>query len=104
MAVKYGEFNSAQLKPTWEDTSKPGKDSTGWKRGGRSWEDGESFFMKSADPAFDDVAYGRRGDRPNGQQVVQTKNRFPSDLADHFKGSKGVDTGEPDHGDDRVTK
>lgn len=86
---KFGEFSSARLKPTWEDTSKPAKDATGWKRGGRSWNDGESFFMKSANPKADHVMYGKyRGDkRPDG-------GTSPGDLTDRFKGSKGIDGDE----------
>jgi hypothetical protein len=90
---KFGEFSSARLKPTWEDTSKPAKDATGWKRGQvQKWTDGESEFMRSADPAFDNIAYGRRGDRPNGQQVVMTKSRDPGTITnDSDKGYRGVD-------------
>jgi hypothetical protein len=88
----WGEYNSATLKPIWEDTSKPGKDATGWKRGGRSWEDGEAKFMRDGNPAASDMMYGRRGDRPNGQQVVQTKSRDPGTITnDDDKGYRGVD-------------
>ena len=55
---KFGEFNSARLKPTWEDTSRPARDATGWKRGGRSWNDGESKFMRTANPKADREFYG----------------------------------------------
>jgi hypothetical protein len=93
---KFGEFSSARLKPTWEDTSKPAKDANGWKRGqrgfGGDWSDGEREFMRTANPAADDKAYGRRGDRPNGQQVVMTKSRDPGTITnDDDKGYRGVD-------------
>ena len=96
-----------KLKPTWDYANdKAGEDAGGWKRGaigidGLYDADGRDF-IGDKNPAASDMMYGKRGDRPNGQQVVQTKNRFPSDLADHFKGSKGIDAGEPDHGDDGV--
>jgi hypothetical protein len=90
---KFGEFSSARLKPTWEDTSKPAKDATGWKRGQvQKWTDGESEFMRTADPKADDFMYGRRGDRPNGQQVVMTKSGDPGTFTnDSDKGYRGVD-------------
>jgi hypothetical protein len=48
--------------------------------------------MRTANPAADDKAYGRRGDRPNGQQVVMTKSRDPGTITnDDDKGYRGVD-------------
>lgn len=88
--AKFGEFNSARLKPTWEDTSKPGNDKTGWKRGGRSWEDGESKFMRSADPAFDKIAYGSGTEKRRADAIF--------DLTDRFKGAKGVDADDNSDG------
>ncbi|MFY9837672.1 MAG: hypothetical protein WAK55_14640 [Xanthobacteraceae bacterium] len=90
MVVKYGEFISAKLKPTWEDTSKAGDDKTGWKRGGRSWEDGESKFMRSYDRAADAKAYGPS--RPNGPWRTASHLRDPGTITnDGDKGYKGID-------------
>jgi hypothetical protein len=108
MTVKYGDYSCAKLKPTWKSRTKPAKDADGDKlstdrgyRGDDPITAEERIFQKSYDPAFDDVAYGKRGDRPNGQQIVQTKTRDPGDLVDHGKSAKGVDAddGSYDHDD-----
>jgi hypothetical protein len=85
-----------KLRPQWESKTKAGNDNTGWKRGqrgfGGDWSDGERAFMRDGNPAASDMMYGRRGDRPNGQQVVQTKSRNPGTITnDDDKGYRGVD-------------
>ena len=60
--AKWGEYNSAQLKPTWESKTKAGNDKTGWKRGGIGIDglydlDGRDY-MKTADPAADREFFG----------------------------------------------
>jgi hypothetical protein len=87
-----------KLKPQWESKTKAGNDKTGWKRGavgidGLYDADGRDF-MKSADPAFDKVAYGSGTEKRRADAIF--------DLTDRFKGAKGIDAGEPDHGDDGV--
>jgi hypothetical protein len=52
--------------------------------------------MKSADPAFDKIAYGS-GPRKRRADAIE-------DLTDRFKGSKGVDSGDDGHGDDGVRR
>jgi hypothetical protein len=101
--AKFGEFSCARLKPTWEDTSAASRDHDGDKlrtdRGARGFgraTDGEAFFMKSADPAFDKIAYGS-GPRKRRADAIE-------DLTDRFKGSKGVDSGDDGHGDDGVRR
>jgi hypothetical protein len=94
--MTFGERNYP-FKTTWKDTSKPGKDSTGFKRGGRSWNDGEEKFMKSANPKADAEFYGpyHGRKRPDGGTDI-------GDLTDRFKGAKGIDSGDDGHGDDGV--
>ena len=86
-----------KLKPTWDYANdKAGKDAGGWKRGAIGidglWDKDSRDFIGDKNPAASDMMYGRRGDRPNGQQRVQTKSRDPGYLVDHGKGAKGVDS------------
>jgi hypothetical protein len=84
-----------RLKSQWESKTKAGDDASGWKRGqNNKWTDGEGKFMRSADPAFDKIAYGSGTEKRRADAIF--------DLTDRFKGAKGVDAGEPDHGDDGV--
>jgi hypothetical protein len=101
MAVKYGEFCSARLKPQWESKTKPARDSDGDRlrsdRGARGYgeaTDGEAFFQRSADKKADAFMYGSG---PGKRRADAVEN-----LTDRFKGSKGINAGEPDHGDDGV--
>jgi len=106
MAVKYGEFISAKLTPQWDSKTKAGKDAGGWKRGAVGidglWDKDSRDFIGDKNPAASDMMYGRRGDRPNGQQRVQTKSRDPGYLVDHGKGAKGVDADDDHSYDDGV--
>jgi hypothetical protein len=89
-----------KLRPRWDYCNdKPGRDSDGDKlstdrgyRGDSPITREERLFQKTYDAKADDFAYGRRGDRPNGQQVVQTKKRDPGTITnDGDKGYRGVD-------------
>jgi hypothetical protein len=91
-----------KLRPQWSyENDKPGNDKTGWKRGQvQKWTDGESEFMRSADPAFDNVAYGPS--RPNGPWRTSSHLRDPGNLVDHGKGAKGIDSDDDGRVDDGV--
>jgi hypothetical protein len=75
--AKFGEFNSARLKPTWESETKPANDKSGWKRGARGIDgafdaDGRDF-MRTANPAADREIYGpttNQGRRDGAQRVT----------------------------------
>jgi hypothetical protein len=75
-----------KLKPTWDDTSKPGNDRNGYKRGFRG-VDNESgpdtkVFMKTFDRKADDFMYGKsiRNVRPDGAQRVMTSSADPGTI------------------------
>jgi hypothetical protein len=89
---RYGESSYPTITPS---KTRRGSDADGWKRGVKGfaeWQDGEEAFMRDGNPAASDMMYGRRGDRPNGQQVVMTKTRDPGTITnDDDKGYRGVD-------------
>jgi hypothetical protein len=96
--AKFGEFNSARLKPTWESKTKAGNDATGWKRGqrgfGGDWSDGERAFMKTANPKADREFFGPTTNqgRRDGAMRVMTNAADPGTMKnDGDKGYRGVD-------------
>jgi hypothetical protein len=85
-----------KLPTQWTSKTKAGDDATGWKRGARGydglWDKDSRDFIGDKNPAASDLMYGRRGDRPNGQQRVQTGSRDPGYIInDGDKGYRGVD-------------
>ena len=63
-----------KVKPTWNDSSKPGNDKTGWKRGYRGIDRNEdcSEFFRTFDPKAHAKIYGPtvRAPRTDGAQTV----------------------------------